>query len=163
MFASISVLIKQISKIWKFSKTTCYNSSSNWWESKGTTNEISYPRIIKALDRILYLIGNQGIFLSWNTENSCKQWHLVKSRKFFSDCLASYTLLSFTIWAHIFTTTKRHLLYESSKSKWIDCYCCEIHCPKMAISADESASVYVYVYIRQALIWFFKARTDCPV
>ena len=70
----------------------------------------------------------------------------MRPRKFLSDCLASYTLLSFTIWAHSFTIAKRRLLYESNKSKWIDWYCRKIHQLKMIVSAVEVTSAYVYVY-----------------
>ena len=115
MFASISVLIKQISKIWKFSRTTCYNSSSNWWESKGTTNEISYPRIIKALDRILYLIGNQGIFYR-GTQNSCKQWHLVKSRKFLAIAW-QVTHCYLLLYEHIYLPLRKDISYMSPASQ----------------------------------------------
>ena len=53
----------------------------------------------------------------------------------------------YLIWAYLFTITKRHLLYESKKLRWIDWYCRKIHLPKITISADKVTIVYVYVYI----------------
>lgn len=84
-------------------RTTKCNSSSSWCNSK--------DRI--ALDMILFLIARN--FLSRNTWNSCKECHLLKSRKDFSHCLTNYT---FNLWAYSFTITKSRLLYNL-KMNWL--------------------------------------------
>ena len=116
MFASISVLIKQISKIWKFSRTTCYNSSSNWWESKGTTNEISYPRIINALDRILYLIGNQGIFYR-GTQKTAVNSDILWNPENFSAIAWQVTHCYLLLYEHIYLPLRKDISYMSPASQ----------------------------------------------
>ena len=81
------------------------------------------------------------------TGNSYNQCELVKSEKFLSDWSEGYTLPSFIISAHSFPIPERPVLYESSKSKWIDWYWRKIHILKMTISADYMTRVYVYVYV----------------
>ena len=54
---------------------------------------------------------------------------------------ASYLLLYGNI------HSKRRLLYESIKSKWVDWSCNKKHHSKVTIFADEVTSVYVYVCI----------------
>ena len=111
-----SVLIKQISKTWKFSRTTYYNSSSNWRESKGTTNEIPYPRMIKALDRILYLIGNQGIF-SRGTQKTAVNSDILWNPGSFLAIVWQVTHCYLLLYEHIYLPLLKDVSYMSPASQ----------------------------------------------
>ena len=61
---------------------------------------MKYRKIVKTLDRMLYLIGKQGISDRGTKETAADSDNLWNPGNFFSHCSANYTLLSFTIWAH---------------------------------------------------------------
>ena len=125
------------------------------------TNELFKSNIFEGFrwDSLLDLKARD--FLSWDIGNINKQWHLIKSRKFLSDCFASYTLLSLILSANSFTIIKRLLLYASNKSKWIEFiaivakYIIQIQLIEEIkqvkcrfILADEVTNVHLFVYIR---------------
>ena len=64
---------------------------------------MKHPKIVLALDRILYLIGKQGIYFWVTKKIAANSDSFEKPRKFLRDCLASYAFLSFTVRAHSFT------------------------------------------------------------
>ena len=70
-----------------------------------------------------------------------------ETQELFRNYSPGYTLLSFTIWVHLCTITKRRLLYDPNKSKWIDWYCRKMHHSEITISTDRNTSVHVHVYI----------------
>ena len=81
---------------------------------------------------------NLNIFSSFVYRNSWNQQHLVKSRKFLSNFSANYKFLSFIMWAHFFSITKR--LTRLLVYMYIFIYICII---------------YIYIYI---IIHFTKQK-----
>ena len=111
-------------------------------------------KIVKALDKILYLIEKKGIFYRGTQEHSCNQWHLLKSRKFINDCSASCRLLYFTIWAHPFTITKRlSYLSPTSQNKLIGIVAKYIIQKRIFLQTKLLASVYCITYIFMKQQW----------
>ena len=70
------------------------------------------PKKIEALDRIFYLTGKQGI----SYRETPRQLQTVTPYEI-QKSYTSYTLLFFSICPYLFTIMKKHLLYESNKSK----------------------------------------------
>ena len=98
----------------------------------------------------------KGLLQHWNTGNSCKQWRLQKPKKFFSDCPASCTLLSYmSIFIHNYQKTS-FIWVQKVEMNWLvlpqntsskNYYFCRQSYYRICVCIYISIYIYIYIYI----------------